>query len=263
MPDLHGGCPGMRVGGRGQDRPGPAGVPGPGVAEPNGRQHVQGCRRRAGVGELDGHQDVVRVSLGVVHLDHPVPVVEDAGVQQLVLGVRARAGCVTAYKILIRVRGLRIVIAPPVPCVAGDRVQVPPVLLYVLAVVALSAGQAERAFLEDRVAAVPQRERQTQLLLDVAEPGQTVLAPAVGPGAGVVMRQVVPGVAVRAVVLADRAPLPLADVRAPLVPLARLAQAVLEVPEAGHPLALGAHVRDVTWPRVSQTRGLLCLDGEA
>jgi hypothetical protein len=55
------------------------------------------------------------------------------------------------------------------------------------------------------------------------------------------MRQVFPGLVVRAVVLADRAPLPLADVRAALVPLASLAQAVLEVPEAGHPLALGAH----------------------
>src|SRR5262249_55744260 len=97
-------------------------------------------------------------------------------------------------------------------------------LLDVLPVIALAVGQAEEPLLEDRVFTVPQGQRQTQALLVVADAGQAVLAPAVGAAAGVVVRQVAPGVALGAVVLADGAPLPLAQVRPPLLPrLAALA----------------------------------------
>ena len=54
---------------------------------------------------------------------------------------------------------LRVVVAPAVPRVARQRVEVPPVLLGVLAVVALVAGEPEDPLLQDRVAAVPERER--------------------------------------------------------------------------------------------------------
>ena len=75
------------------------------------------------------------------------------------------------------------------------------------------------------------------------EAGEAVLAPAVGPRAGMVVRQVLPRRAVRAVVLAHGPPLALAEVRAPVVPVARLAQPVLEAAEALDPLALDAHSR--------------------
>ena len=152
-------------------------------------------------------------------LDDPVPVVvEDPGVEELVLRAAPVPARVLQPELVIGERGLRIVVAPPVPGVAGQRVQVPPVFLDVLAVVALGAGEAEQPFLEEGVAPVPQREPDAQPLLDVAEPGEPVLAPPVGARAGVIMRQVAPGVAVLAVVLADRAPLPLADVGPPCVP---------------------------------------------
>src|ERR1022692_4091722 len=133
--------------------------------------------------------------------------------------------------------------------VAGQRVQVPPVFLDVLAVIALRSGQAERALLQDRVGAVPQCQPQAQPLLDVAEPGQPVLASAVGTGAGVLVRQVAPRLAVRAVIFADRPPLALADVRSPLIPLAGLAQPVLQLPETSRPLAFSAHRRPSALPR--------------
>ena len=217
-------------------------IPGPGVAEPGRRQHVDSLGLRALVGELDGHQQVVRAGLGVVHLGDPVPVaVERAGVQQLVLGLVTVPAGVGVDQVLVRERALRVVVAPPVPGVAGDRVQVPPVLLDVLAVVALRAGQPEGPLLQDRVAPVPQRQGQAQPLVDVAEPGQPVLSPPVGPGPRVIVRQVVPGFAVGAVVLPDRAPLPLADVRPPVVPLPGLQQPVFELSEFGYPVTLGAH----------------------
>ena len=76
--------------------------------------------------------------------------------------------------------------------------------------VALRAGEAEDPLLQDRVAAVPQRDGEAEGLAVVADTGETVLAPAIGAGAGVVVRKEVPGRTVGAVVLAHGAPSPLA-----------------------------------------------------
>jgi hypothetical protein len=58
------------------------------------------------------------------------------------------------------------------------------VLLDVLAVVALRPGQPEQPLLEERVPAVPQRKTDAEVLVDVAEPGEAVLAPPVSAGPG-------------------------------------------------------------------------------
>ena len=232
------------VPGRAERRGGRAGLPRPRVAVPRRRQHVERVLLGSRVGELDGEQDVERVGLGVVRLDDPVAVVvEDAGVQQLELRVELRARSVLVDEPCVRELRLRVVVAPPVPGVARRRVEVPPVLLGVLAVVALVPGEAEDPLLEDRVAAVPECEAEAEALLDVAEPGEPVLAPPVCARAGVVVREILPRRPVRAVVLAHGAPLPLAHIRAPEVPVARLAQPVLELPEALDPRALRARHR--------------------
>ena len=82
-----------------------------------------------------------------------------------------------------------------------------------LAVVALAVGQAEQPLLEDGVGAVPDREGEAELAVVVADAGDAVLAPAVRARAGLVVGEVVPRVAVFAVVLADSAPLALGEVR--------------------------------------------------
>ena len=97
-------------------------------------------------------------------------------------------------------------------------VEVEVVLLDVLAVVALAVGQPEQAFLEDRVLAVPQGQREAEPLLVVGDAGQAVFAPAIGARAGLVVGEVIPGVAALAVVLADGPPLALAQVGSPLLP---------------------------------------------
>ena len=216
---------------------------------------MDGVGLRAGVGDLDDHQQVVRACLGVVHLGDPVPVaVERASVEQLVLGLVPVAGGVDVDQVLVRERVLRVVVAPPVPGMAGDGVQVPPVLLDVLAVVTLRAGQPERALLQDRVPPVPQRQPQAQPLLDIAEPGQPVLPPPVSPGPRMIMRQVIPRVPVRAVVLPDRPPLPLADIRPPPVPLPALPQPILQPPEPVHPLTFRTHHHSLAGPSCQMLR---------
>ena len=121
-------------------------------------------------------------------------------------------------ELVVREGALRVVVAPAQPGVAGQRVEVPPVLLDVLPVIPLRPGQAEHPLLEDGVDAVPEGEGEAQPLVAVADPAHAVLVPAVGAGAGLVVRQVVPGVAVGGVVLADRAPRALREVGSPAMP---------------------------------------------
>jgi hypothetical protein len=87
--------------------------------------------------------------------------------------------------------------------------------LDVLTTVALLAGQAECALLQDRVAAIPERQRQAQALFPVTEATETVFAPAIGAGTGMVMREILPGRAFFTVVLAHRAPGAFGQVRPP------------------------------------------------
>src|SRR5208283_996920 len=97
-------------------------------------------------------------------------------------------------------------------------VEVEVIFLDVFAVVSLAVGQAEHAFLQDGVFAVPQGNAEAQQLLRIADTGHAVFAPVIGAGAGLVMRKVVPGIAILAVVLANCPPLPFAEVGAPLSP---------------------------------------------
>ena len=65
---------------------------------------------------------------------------------------------------------------------------------------------------QDGVFTIPQGHAEAQQLLIVADPGKAILAPVVGTGPGLVMSEVVPGISILAVVLANRSPLPLAQV---------------------------------------------------
>jgi hypothetical protein len=50
----------------------------------------------------------------------------------------------------------------------------------VLAVIAFTIGQAEHSFLQDRIAAVPEGERETEQLPIVGDTGDSIPAPAIG-----------------------------------------------------------------------------------
>src|SRR3989442_5921292 len=97
-------------------------------------------------------------------------------------------------------------------------VEVEVVLLDVLPVIALDVGEAEQSLRDDRILAVPQGQREAEKLLVVGDPGQAVFPPTIGAGARLVVAEVLPRVAAFAVILANGAPLPLAQIRAPLLP---------------------------------------------
>ena len=98
-------------------------------------------------------------------------------------------------------------------------VEVEVVLLDVLAVVAFAVGQSEEPLLEDRILPVPQGQREAQALFVIGNAGDAVFAPAIGARAGLIVGEEIPGVSVLAVVLADRSPLALAEVRTPFLPV--------------------------------------------
>src|SRR5688572_5345777 len=98
------------------------------------------------------------------------------------------------------------------------RVEVEVVFLHVLAMIAFAVREAEQPLLDDGIAAVPERHCEAEALMVIADPGEPVLAPAVGARARMVVREVVPGVAGFAVVLANCPPLPLGEVGSPFLP---------------------------------------------
>ena len=97
-------------------------------------------------------------------------------------------------------------------------VEVEVVFFYVFAVVGFAIRQTKHAFFEDGVFAIPQGHAKAQQLLIIANTGKTILAPVIGTRPGLVMSEVVPGITILAVVLAHRAPLPLAQVGSPFSP---------------------------------------------
>ena len=80
----------------------------------------------------------------------------------------------------------------------------------------------------------------------IAKAGKTVLPPMIGARAGLIVAEITPRIAVLAVVLAHRAPLALADVRSPPVPLARLEQTVLQPAEPRYPIPFRTHGRPLS-----------------
>jgi hypothetical protein len=77
--------------------------------------------------------------------------------------------------------------------VSGGAVEIVVALLAVFAVVALIAGEAEEALLEDGIAAVPESDGEADLLAPVADASQAVLIPAVRLRAGLIVRKIFPG----------------------------------------------------------------------
>ncbi len=191
----------------------------PSVPEPEVREDVQRGFLRAAVEGRDPDQQVIRRRLGILDKDVEVPVVvEDPRVEQFVFHLLAGAAAVRLDQIAIGKGRLGVLVKILHVGMRGRAVEIEIVFLDILPVVALGVRQAEEALLQNRVLSVPQGQGEAEPLLVVADARQAVLAPPVGPGARLVVGEVAPGVAILAVILAHRAPLPLAEIRPPLFP---------------------------------------------
>ena len=156
-------------------------APRPGVAEPEGRQDPQPGRFRPAIVHGNADEDVFRALLRVLHEHVKIPVVvEDAGIEQLVLKLFPRASPVRFDQVPVRILPLRVLVEILHVRVRGRAVEVEVVLLDILAMVPLAVGEPEQALFQDRVPLVPQRQRKAQPLLVIAEAPEPVLAPPVG-----------------------------------------------------------------------------------
>ena len=100
--------------------------------------------------------------------------------------------------------------------------------------VAFVACQPENALLQNRVAAVPECQRETDVLMPVADSSDAVFIPAIRFGAGMVVRQILPGGAAFAVIFTNCSPRALTEVGSPSLPVCnaplRLLQAAFPLP---------------------------------
>ena len=217
-----------------QSRPRVAQAERPGVAEPDLGKEVDLGLLGAPVVNGKPRHEVVGRGLGVFdrHIEVALAV-EHSGVDELEFGIALAAAAVLTHQPVVGKLPLRVLVEHLQIRVRGCRVEVEVVFLDVLAVVSLLAAEAEHPLLEDRVTAVPQRQRQAKPLAVVADSGDTLLTPPVRLAAGHVVGGEAPGRALGAVVLAHRPPLSLGDVRSPPAPLVTRLQTISFCPHAG------------------------------
>src|SRR5215469_12940390 len=101
---------------------------------------------------------------------------------------------------------------------SGRAIEVKVVFFNIFTVIAFTVREPKQSLFEYWIGAVPKRYGEAEKLLVVGEARQPILAPPVGTRSGLVMGEVVPRVAVCAVVFAYRPPLSFAQIRSPLAP---------------------------------------------
>ena len=173
-------------------------IPRPGVAEPECRQQVQRRRFGPAIGQGDANQDVIGRVLHVFGEDVEITViVEQAAVHEFELRLCPAAAAVLLDQPRIRKFGLGIFIERLQIRMGRRGIEVKIAFFHVLAVIALAVGEAEEPLLQNRILAVPQRQRETEPALAVGEAEQPVLAPTISAATGVVVWKILPARALR------------------------------------------------------------------
>src|SRR5688500_15801036 len=193
--------------------------PRPAVPEPKRRQQVKFRGVWAAIvgGDLD--QNVLGRFLRVFDEHIKVPVlIKYPGVNQFILELVAAAGAIGFEQLSVGKGGLRIFVEILHVGVSGRAIEVEVIFLHVFAVIALAVGQPEEAFFYDRIFSIPERECEAEPLPIIGDSGQTILSPVIGPRPRLVVREVIPGVSVITVILANCPPLPFTEIGAPFLP---------------------------------------------
>src|SRR5271166_2349539 len=128
-------------------------LPRPGVAEPQGWQHMDFLSVRAPVSNAETNQDICWGVLGILYQHVSVLVArKDPGIEQLVFK-RERvcfAPTVFLHQIRIRKRPMRILVEGLHVAVGGSIIQIEVILLHVFPVISFAVSEPEKAFLQNR-----------------------------------------------------------------------------------------------------------------
>src|SRR6516165_2103260 len=193
--------------------------PGPGVSEPELWQQMDQRCFGSAVADVNLHQNIFRGGLGIFDKHIKVTVfVESFCVDQLELWVQFAPATIFFDKPSIGECPLRVLVKHLEISMRRRGIQVVVKLLRVFTVIAFAIGKAKKTFLQNRVPAVPEGQRETEALMIVAEAGDAIFTPTIGATARLVMTEVIPGSSIRTVILAHRSPLALAQVGPPEPP---------------------------------------------
>ena len=225
--------------------------PRPCIAKPHRWQNVQWRRVGSAIVDGDADQQIFGLFLRVFHCDVEIPiVVEGVGIAEFEFAFIPSAAAILFHQRGIRKGALRILVQRLEVRRGRRRVEVVVALLHVLAVIAFRARQPEQPLFENRVLFIPERQRKTETALSIRNAEQAILAPAIGATARVVVREVVPAVAIGGIVFADRTPLALSQVRPPSLPV-RLPSCVFVQP----PVFCRMHVASPAWVALVSSAG--------
>jgi hypothetical protein len=95
-------------------------------------------------------------------------------------------------------------------------VQVVIALLAIFSVIALRIGKAKETLFENWITPVPESEGETEPLMVIAEAGESIFAPTVSTAARLIVGNISPRIAIRAIVLAHGAPIGVRSGTAPI-----------------------------------------------
>src|SRR5262245_35632797 len=93
------------------------------------------------------------------------------------------------------------------------------VFLHILAVISFLIGQTKHPLFEDRVPFIPQCHSEAYMLPVIAKAPHAIFVPAIRAAARMVVRKIVPGVPICAVVFSHGSPGALAKIRTPAMPI--------------------------------------------
>ena len=150
-------------------------------------------RFRPAIEGSDADESVVWPAFGIFDKDIEIAVfVKDAGIQELELRVLGATIAVFRNQSGVRKLDLRIFVERLLVGVGRSSIKIEITFLDILAVVALAVGQAEQAFLEDGILAIPKSWSETEAALAVAPTEEAIFTPAVNAASRVIVRKIVP-----------------------------------------------------------------------
>src|ERR1035441_35167 len=182
------------------------------------RQDVEFGGLRAAIECFHTDADILGRFLGILDEDVEILIViENVRIEELEFRTHA-AIAVLFDQLAIRELSMRILVEHPHITVSGNVIQMEPVLLCILAMIAFVAGEPEHTLFQNGIAAVPKRQSEHQQLVTVADSRYAVLTPSIRLAARLIVREKVPGISVRTVIFANRSPRAVTDVWPPLAP---------------------------------------------
>ena len=180
---------------------------------------MQCGRFRTVICNTDLNKQVFRRLLRVFHKDIKVAIfIEDPGVQQFILHIATVAALVRLDQIDVGKGTLRILVQILHVGMRRRAIKIEVIFLNIFSVVGFTVRQTEHSFLENGILAIPKRDTEAELLFVVADSGEAVFTPVIRPRASLIVSEIVPGITILAIVLANSTPLPLAQIWAPLSP---------------------------------------------